>query len=255
MGIGALGTVSANALARAGTGFLRLIDRDLVDRSNLQRQVLFTEDDATEGRPKAIAAADFLGRVNSEIRLEAVVREVSPRNVEKLIQDVDLVVDGSDNFELRYLLNEACVKNGIPWIYGGAIGACGATLSIVPGRTACLYCLYGAMPQPGSLDTCSTAGVLSMATGIIGNTQAAEALKLLAGAPVRRRMLMVDLWNNSFSTIEVKRNAECPVCGKGEFAHLNGTDSTRVSTLCGDGTVQISPAAPGSISLERAARG
>lgn len=253
VGIGALGTVSANALARAGVGFLRLIDRDLVDLSNLQRQVLFTEEDAAEGRPKAVAAADFLRRVNSEIHLEAVAREVSSRNVESLIRDVDVVVDGSDNFELRYLLNDACVKLGIPWVYGGAVGAYGATMSIVPGKTACLHCFYGTMPQPGSLDTCSTTGVLAMATGVIANTQAMETLKLLLDAPVRSGVLMVDLWNNDFTTVAVNRNERCPVCVRGEFPYLNATGSTRVSTLCGEDTVQISPARGETLPLERLA--
>ncbi len=254
IGVGALGTVSANVLARAGVGRLRLVDRDVVDRSNLQRQVLFTERDAEEARPKAIAAAEFLRSVNSEIEIEPVVREVTPRNVEGLIRDVDVVVDGSDNFELRYLLNDACVKQGVPWVYGGAIGACGSTLAVVPGETACLHCFNGPMPPPGSVETCSTAGVLAMVTGIIGNTQAAEALKLLVGTKTRPTALLVDLWNGEFSTITVRKNDRCPVCGRGEYVHLNARRPTRVSTFCGQHTIQISPAAEeGTFSLQRLA--
>lgn len=243
VGIGALGSVSANVLARAGVGSLRLIDRDIVDLSNLQRQVLFTEQDAREARPKAVAAAEFLRTVNSEIDIEAVVHEVDAQNVERLIGDADVVVDGSDNFELRYLLNDACVKRGIPWIYGGALGAAGATATIVPGTTGCLECLIGAMPDPGSVETCATAGVLAMVTGVVASIQAAEALKLLVGCPARSGMLYIDLWTGNHSSMRRNPDPACRVCGKREFPYLNNSQTTRVRALCGQDTVQVRPAA------------
>lgn len=254
VGIGALGSVSANVLARAGVGYLRLIDRDIVDLSNLQRQVLFTEADAREARPKAAAAAELLRTVNSTITIEAVVREVAPHCIEELIRDVDVVVDGSDNFEVRYLINDACVKHRVPWVYGGALGAAGMTTTIIPGQTACLECLMGPMPPPGSVETCATAGVLAMTTGVIANTQAAEALKILLGAPVREEVLMVDLWNGSADTPTLRRNPECPVCGKGSFQHLDAPRQTRVRALCGQDTIQVSPPPGAALDLPRIGR-
>ncbi len=243
VGIGALGSVSANVLARAGVGSLRLIDRDIVDLSNLQRQVLFSEQDARDARPKALAAAEFLRLVNSDIDIEAVVREVDAQSVEQLIADADVVVDGSDNFELRYLLNDACVKHGIPWIYGGALGATGTTATIVPGETACLECLIGPMPDAGTVETCATAGVLAMATGVVANIQAAEALKLLTGNAPRREVLYIDLWTGTHNAMRLSPDPNCPVCGSRRFPYLNSNKPTRVRALCGNETLQVRPAA------------
>ena len=164
IGLGALGTVIANNLARAGVGYLRLIDRDFVDTSNLQRQTLFTESDVSEHIPKAVAAVEHLKKVNSEIDLEAVVCDVNPSNIGQLIKDVDLVMDGTDNYETRFLINDACVQSAIPWIYGGVIGSYGITMNIIPGETACFRCLINKLPAPGSQPTCSTVGVLNMIT-------------------------------------------------------------------------------------------
>ncbi len=253
VGVGALGSVSANALARAGVGYLRLIDRDIVDLSNLQRQVLFTEADARDARPKAAAAADFLRSVNSDIIVEGIVREVDPFCVEELIADVDVVVDGGDNFELRYLINDACIKHGVPWVYGGVLGAYGMSAGIIPGQTACLECFLGPMPDPGTVETCSTAGVLAPATGVIANTQAAETLKLLVGAPLHETVLIVDLWAGTSEVVGLKRNPDCRACGRREFQYLDAPQPTRVRALCGQETIQINPPKRLSLSLARMA--
>ncbi len=253
LGLGALGSVSANALARAGVGHLRLIDRDIVDLSNLQRQVLFNELDAAAARPKAVAAADHLRGVNSQITIEPVVQELDAGCIEDLIRDLDVVVDGSDNFALRYLVNDACVKHGLPWVYGGALGSYGMTTTILPGRTACLQCFIGPMPDPGSIETCSTAGVLAPVTGVIANTQAAEVLKLLVGASPRETVLIVDLWQGSADVVELRRAPDCPVCVHGRFEHLESADSTRVRVMCGEDTVQVNPARRAALSLDRLA--
>lgn len=253
IGLGALGSVSANLLARAGAGYIRLIDRDIVDRSNLQRQVIFTESDAREARPKAVAAADILRTVNSEIRIEPVVCEVDQRNIESLIADVDVVVDGSDNFEVRYIVNDAAVKLGKPWVYGGAIGASGMSLTVVPGVTACLHCFLGPMPASGSTDTCSTAGVLAMITSVVASIQTTETLKILTGAPVRTSVVMVDLWHNDYSTVELAPHQDCPVCARHEYPYLNAPERTMVRVLCGRDTVQIIPAVSRAMDLDRLA--
>lgn len=253
LGLGALGSVSANALARAGVGYLRLIDRDIVDLSNLQRQVLFNEEDAAEARPKAVAAAEHLRGVNSEIAIEAVVQELDAGSIEELIRDLDVVVDGSDNFELRYLVNDVCVKHGRPWVYGGALGSYGMTTTIIPGRTACLQCFIGPMPEPGSIETCSTAGVLAPATGVIANTQAAEVLKLLVGAPPRESVLIFDLWSGHADVVELHRAPDCPVCVHRRFEHLERTEATRVRVMCGEDTVQVNPRRRAKLTLTRVA--
>ncbi|MGC8826898.1 MAG: ThiF family adenylyltransferase, partial [Anaerolineae bacterium] len=179
IGQGALGTVIADHLARAGVGHLTLVDRDFVELSNLQRQTLFDEEDAQKRLPKAVAAAQKLSRVNSEIEIRPVIADVTPRNVEELIAGANLVMDATDNLETRLLLNDACLKAGIPWIYGGAVGSSGIVMSIVPGETPCLRCLIDEPPPPGALPSCDTVGVLNAATAVVASIQTAEALKLL----------------------------------------------------------------------------
>src|ERR1700674_4977006 len=180
-GCGALGTVLANALVRAGVGHLRLVDRDFIEMSNLQRQVLFDEHDVTENLPKAEAAARKLAAINSSIHVEPVVTDIDRTNILELVQDADLILDGTDNFEIRYLINDVAVKLGKPWIYGGSIGSHGQTMTILPGETPCLRCVFEAAPAPGEAGTCETAGVLSPIVNIIASFQAAEGLKILAG--------------------------------------------------------------------------
>ena len=213
VGVGALGTVTANCLARAGVGFLRLIDKDHVERINLHRQILYTEDDADRHIPKAVAACSFLARANSEIQLEPVVAELNADNVESLFSDVELVLDAVDNWETRFLVNRVCRKKSLPWIYCAALGAEGMTMNFLPNeQQPCLQCV---VPQQtlGIQPTCVTLGVLNMATGAIASVQAAEAVKILLGAPhVRQGLFVADFWHNRFKTIPFEKDSHCSVC-------------------------------------------
>src|SRR6516162_7075110 len=197
-GCGALGTVLANALVRAGVGHLRLIDRDFIETSNLQRQVLFDEHDVAENLPKVEAAARKLAAINSSIHVEPVVTDIDRTNIVELVKDADVVLDGTDNFEIRYLINDAAVKLGKPWVYGGCIGSHGQTMTIVPGQTPCLRCVFQAAPAPGESGTCETAGVLSPIVNVIASFQVAEALKILAGRVehINRDLVYIDIWDN-----------------------------------------------------------
>src|SRR5438128_1234267 len=204
-GCGALGTVLANVLVRAGVGNLRLIDRDFIETHNLQRQVLFDEHDIAENLPKAEAAARKLAAINSQVFVEPVVTDVDRGNIFGLVEDADLILDGSDNFEIRYLINDVAVKLNKPWIYGGAIGSQGQTMTILPGQTPCLRCVFEAAPGPGEAATCETAGVLAPIVQIIASFQAAEALKVLAGRQeqINRELIYVDVWDNVYRRIKV----------------------------------------------------
>lgn len=214
IGVGALGTAIANSLARAGAGFIRLIDGDRVETSNLQRQMLFDEADAARHRYKAEAAALHLHAINSSIVLEPVVTRADEASIAALIDDVDVVLDGADNFEIRYVANDACRRRGLPWIYGGVLADSGITLNVLPDGGPCLRCLLPEPPKPGSFSTPERAGVLNQITAIIGSIEALEAVKLLVGSPdVRRTLLSIDLWSSSFRQIEVARDPDCPVCG------------------------------------------
>lgn len=241
VGVGALGTVIANNLARAGVGFLRLIDRDFVELHNLHRQVLFTEEDVAQHLPKAIAAKSRLLQINSEISIEALVDDFNSGNVEYLLRDVDLVLDGTDNRETRLLINEACCKMNIPWIYGGALGSTGMMMNIVPGKTACYRCLAGE-GEGGTGESCSTVGVLNMLTGIIASYESVEAVKLLVGSDTfRRELLVLDIWENTAQTLPVLRQSDCPVCVKAEYKRLSGVGGTYMTEMCGQNAVQVVP--------------
>ncbi len=240
VGCGALGTLQAEALARAGAGRLTLIDRDFVEESNLHRQFLFAELDAAEGTPKAVAAERRLRQINSSIEVQAVVADLESRNAQDLLAGADLVLDATDNFETRYLINDLCVAAHIPWIYGAAVGSYGLTMTIVPGETACLRCVYPDPPS-GAQPTCETAGVLPFNTMFIATVQTAEALKLLSGnrALLRPGILTADLWTGSIREIPAPaRDPECPACGQRNFEWLEGKHRTPVS-LCGRNAVQI----------------
>src|SRR5216684_3133661 len=240
VGCGALGTVQAEAMARAGVGRLRLIDRDFVEWSNLQRQFLFEEADAAEGLPKAVAAARRLARINSEIEIEPVVADFTPANALELLEGVDLILDGTDNFETRYLLNDAAVKLGIPWIYGAAVGSYGLKLAVIPGRTACLKCVYPEPPS-GPQPTCETEGVLAPVTTAIAALQVADALKILAagGDSVEARITTIDVWSGTIRQLAPPaRDLNCPCCVRREFTYLDGSRRAPIS-LCGRNAVQI----------------
>jgi molybdopterin/thiamine biosynthesis adenylyltransferase len=252
VGCGALGTVLANLLVRAGIGSLRIIDRDFVEPSNLQRQTLFDESDARESLPKAIAAERHLRAINSSIAVEGIAADIGPRNAEKLLSGHDLILDGTDNFETRYLLNDAAVKLGIPWIYAAAVGSYGVTMTIHPGATACLACLLtpekraderNAQAAPQSEDTCDTVGVIAPAAGVIAAIEAADAIRLLVEErdrkhPVETRLVSFDVWSGQHHSIRVARDSECRVCVHHEFRYLEGKAQPHV-TMCGRDSVQI----------------
>jgi adenylyltransferase/sulfurtransferase len=247
VGCGALGCLQAETLARAGVGFLRLIDRDFIEASNLQRQVLFDEAAAAERLPKAVAAKRRLANVNSDVEIEAVVADVHADNIERLIADADLVLDGTDNFETRYLLNDACVKRGVPWIYGAAVGAFGLTMTVLPGVTPCLRCVFDEPPAPGVTPTCDTAGIILPAIAAVVAAQTAEALKLLSGRreKLRGTLLQIDLWENSYRNVKLaglRESGDCVCCRHRTFEFLDAGAAASALTLCGRNAVQIRPA-------------
>jgi adenylyltransferase/sulfurtransferase len=250
IGIGALGSVSAPLLARAGVGaeaaggFLRLIDRDYVGLNNLQRSGLFTEADVAASAPKALAAAEQLQAINSTIAYDPRVTHVDGENIEALLTDVDLVVDGSDNFELRYLINEACDKLGIPWIYGGVIGTDGMAFTIVPGQTPCFRCLSPVVPAPGSYPTRASAGVLGTASAIVASLQATEAIKLLLGADDARAsgLIDIDLWHTAAEVVAFERDPNCPTCAHHAYELLGVSSGATSTALCGRDEYQVIPA-------------
>ena len=253
IGVGALGSFVANNLARAGVGYLRLIDRDVVELSNLQRQVLFTEEDAAEQVPKAEAAKAHLAEMNHEVRIEAVIADVNPYNVEKFISDVDLVIDGTDNLETRYLLNEACDKLKIRWIYGGVVGSGGTMMNILPGEGPCLECLLGPLPEEGTYETCDTAGVISPVTAIIAAYETAEAMKMLTGSEaLLRRAVTLDAWDSFTEFFDVEKDPECPVCGKHHYSRLQDRQKRYTAALCGHDAYQITPEDDGTFDYEAA---
>jgi molybdopterin/thiamine biosynthesis adenylyltransferase len=246
VGCGALGTVSANLLVRAGVGHVRIVDRDFVELTNLQRQVLFDEDDLAAELPKAIAAANKLRRINSTIEIEPLVADVNAGNIASLCAGVNCIVDGTDNFETRFLVNDAAHALGIPWVYGGCLGDEGQILTILPGETPCLRCVMPEPPPAGSSATCDTAGVLGPAASLVASWQANEALKILSGnrAAVNCQWVLVDLWNNTTRGIKLDRAAmsgECGCCTKQDYSWLRGERGSQAAVLCGRNAVQLSP--------------
>lgn len=244
-GCGALGSVLANTLARAGVGYLRIVDRDFLELNNLQRQVLYDEEDVRSQLPKAIAAQNKLRRINSEIEIEAHVSDVDHSNVGSLLEGVDILLDGTDNFETRFLLNDAALKYGIPWVYGGCIGAEGQTMTILPGQTPCLRCLMHDAPPPGSTPTCDTAGILSPIINVIASIEACEAIKILSGnsETINRHLTVIDLWDGQFRQLKLdslRGDAACPSCRNGEFPWLDGQRGSHSAILCGRNAVQLS---------------
>jgi adenylyltransferase/sulfurtransferase len=255
-GLGALGSVLAEQLARAGVGRLRLIDRDVVEWSNLQRQTLYDEADAGQHLPKAVAADERLRRINSDIAVESVVADLNPENVEDWIRGLDLVVDGLDNFETRFVLNDACRKSGTPWVYGAAVGSYGVVMPVVPDGP-CLRCAIGELPPPGSSPTCDTSGVLAAATGAVASLETALALKILVGSlPVEGVALFsIDVWNQTPRRVEMPASlqAECRLCAQGHYDYL-ASGPTRTVTLCGRNAVQIIPGPGTSVDLAELGR-
>lgn len=244
-GCGALGSMIAERLARSGVGTLRIVDRDWVELSNLPRQTLFSEQDAIHGRPKAIAAAEALAAIDSRLSLEPYVADVTCDNIVELAKGCEVIVDGTDNFETRFLLNDYSLKYNVPWVHGGCLGASGQVMTIVPGRSACFRCLIRDMPQRESIETCDSAGVLGPAVGIIACWQAAEAIKILAGHvdAACQDLVIIDTWNTSCRTVSLagmRAKQTCPACQLGEFPFLEGRLRTETVVLCGKAAVQLS---------------
>ena len=246
VGCGALGSVIANTLARAGVGHLRIVDRDFLEKSNLQRQVLFDESDVESGLPKAIAAANRLRFINSEIEIEPIVADVDASNIESLVAGVDVILDGSDNFEIRFLINDVAVKHSIPWIYGGCLGADGQTMTILPGETACLNCLMlDGPPLPGTTPTCDSFGILAPIINVIASFECSEAIKILTGNrdAVSRKLTVFGMWDNSLSQMDLSKlrdQADCLTCKQNQFQWLSGERGSHSAILCGRNAVQLS---------------
>lgn len=240
IGCGALGTGLANHLCRAGVGHLVIADRDYIELNNLQRQILFDEEDIAQHLPKAVAAVNRLRRVNSETRLDALVEDINADGIEALVKEVDLVLDATDNFETRYLLNDACIKHQRPWIYSGVVASYGVTMNILPGETPCLRCVFPEMPQPGTSATCDTVGVLNGIVAAITGVAATEALKiLLKSEKISREMFWMDVWENTSERVELPRQPECPTCGQHTYEFLETLSGSHSTSLCGRNAVQV----------------
>ena len=240
VGCGATGSAIASLLARAGVGTLRIVDRDYVEPSNLQRQTLFDEADAAESLPKAIAAARKIAAFNSEVVVKPLAADLTPSNIENLLGGVDLILDGTDNFETRYLLNDFAVKAELRWIYTAAVGSYGVTLNVIPGKTSCLACIFPDAPR-GAVETCETSGILTSVVNLAASIAATEALKMLVGAEaqVRKTLLSFDVWRNDRAEIDASHPREgCNACGKRDFIHLAGEGRPHI-TMCGRNSVQI----------------
>ena len=251
VGCGALGSAHAEALARAGVGHLRLVDRDFVEPSNLQRQTMFTESDAEKRLPKAIAAANHLREINSQIEIEPHVADVNYSNIEQLIDDCDVVLDGTDNFATRYLINDACVKHETNWVYGAAVGSYGVTMTIRPHQTACLRCVFEEAPPAASAPTCDTAGVIMPIINIVSSVQVTETLKLLTRSitDLHQSLMQFDVWRNEWRKISIGApNPDCVTCALGHYQSLDAT-SESAAVLCGRDAIQISPSQPTSINF------
>jgi molybdopterin/thiamine biosynthesis adenylyltransferase len=257
IGCGALGSAHAESLARAGVGKLRIVDRDFVEASNLQRQTMFTERDADERIPKAVAAANHIREINGDIEVEPEIADVNHSNIERLIDDCDVVLDGTDNFATRYLINDACVKHEINWIYGAAVGSYGVTMTIRPHQTACLRCVFAEAPPAASAPTCDTAGVIMPIISLVAAVQVTEALKLLTGQTedLHGALMQFDVWRNEWRKINPgPPSADCQTCGVGRFETLEAVSGDFAAVLCGRNAVQISPAHASRLNFEELAK-
>ncbi len=251
VGCGALGASHCEMLSRAGVGKLRIVDRDFVEFTNLQRQTLFKESDAAERLPKAIAAKARIAEINSGIGVESIVTDVNNSNVESLIDGCDLVLDGTDNFQVRYLLNDACVKSGMTWIYGAAVSSYGTTMTVIPGETPCLRCIFEEMPDAGSSPTCDTAGVIMPIIASVTAVQVTEAIKLLVGKrhELHGSLMQIDIWANDWRKIRLAGpQPECPACGGRKFEFLDAEATEFAAVLCGRNAVQVAP--PRAVRLD-----
>ncbi len=239
IGCGALGTYCLGFLTRAGVGQVVVIDRDIIDISNLQRQSLFNEEDV--GRPKAKVAEERLRKINSDIEIWGVVADVNFSNVQKMLKGATVVLDATDNMDTRFLVNDACVKNRIPWVYAGAVGVTGMVMSIVPDGP-CLRCVFPQLPAPGQLPTCDTVGIINTLPSAVASLEATEAFKIMLGREPLKELLVLDVWASELQRIKVKKDRGCETCGKGNFEYLQAKKRKLVVTMCGRNAVQIVPA-------------
>jgi len=259
IGCGALGTVLANTLVRAGVGFLRICDRDFIEPNNLQRQVLFDETDIRDNLPQAQAAANRLSRINSAVQLEPCVTDVNHTNIAQLVDVADVILDGTDNFETRYLINDVAVERNKPWVYGAVIGSTGLVMPVLPGETPCMRCVFDTAPPPEMSPTCDTAGVIGPAVNVIASLQAVEAIKILIGRRdvVSRTLASVDVWTGRVVQLNVgtRPAVDCTCCQKRDFPYLTGTMTSGTTTLCGRDAVQINPSSgrDGAVDFARIA--
>ena len=249
-----IGAAVANDLARSGVGYLRLIDGDYIEMAELQRQTLFTEDEARAETPRAVAACEYLRSVNSEIEIEPVISDVNSGTIDNLIEDVDLVIDATDSMEVRLLLNEACHHLKKPWIYGGTLASSGMTMNVMPGdEMPCLKCFLGdEQDDTGEQPTCATVGILNSAASIVAALQSAEALKILSGSDtVRRELVTFDVWDNYFDLVPVEKDPDCPVCGKKDYAYYGKVAGSQTAAMCGKNSVQVIPKREVEIDFEK----
>jgi len=257
VGCGALGTVQASLLARAGVGTLRIIDRDFVEESNLQRQILFDEEDVRQVLPKAVAAERKLSATNSLVRIEGLVEDINPSTIARLLDGYDLILDATDNFDARFLINDYAVKTGTPWIYGACVGSYGLTFPILPGETSCLRCVFESAPPPGLSPSCDTAGVLGSIVAMVASLQVAEAIKIITGRRdlLNRRMTVLDVYDNRHDAIDLPpREPACPCCGARRFDYLEGSQGADTTPLCGRNSVQIRRRDGGRLDLDEVAK-
>ncbi len=259
IGCGALGSVSSSYLARAGIGRLRIIDRDFIEESNLQRQILFDENDIEHNLPKAIAAQKKLQGINSKINIEGIVADFNYANAEDLIRGADIILDGTDNFETRFLINDTCVKHNIPWIYGACIGSKGLTMNIIPSQTPCLRCVFENLPQAGTFPTCDTAGVIGPIASVIASIQVTEAIKILTKdfKSANKSLLEIDVWDTKFKQLDVEglgRSDNCPTCKSHNYEFLDAKDGVMTTLLCGKNAVQVMYRNAGKVNLEQLAQ-
>ena len=239
IGCGALGSIISSALVRAGVGKVRIVDRDFIEYHNLQRQILFDEDDVKNNLPKAVAAERHLKKVNSDVEVEGIVSDVNYTNIERFVHGSNVIVDGLDNLETRFLINDVSLKTGIPWIYGGVISTMGMTMTVIPHRTACYRCIVPGENRGGHVLTCDTAGVLGRPPGVISSLQSIEAIKILVGSPaINKDLLVIDVWEDDFQHLKIAPLGDCPAC-RGKYEYLEGKFATKATSLCGQHAVQV----------------
>ncbi len=250
IGCGALGSVTSNLLARAGVGKIRIVDRDFVEITDLQRQFIFDEEDVRKRMPKAMAVREKLKKVNSEITIEGIISDANATNIEELVKETDLICDCTDNMETRFLINQVSIRNGIPWIYTACLGTRALLFNIVPENGPCLQCLVHSQPGPGGIETCETAGILGSIVGTIASIQSLEAIKILIGRDdYLTDLLSIDLWPVKFFRFKVPKWPDCPTCGRREFEFLKGAKTEPVVTLCGRNGFQVIPEKPLAVSI------